>query len=816
MKTRQSLFAIALTLLGQFCLAQATEPADDWKPATTNQPGREYPQVNSERRIRARVVAPDAQSVQLDIGAVKYPLSKAEDGAWIGQSQPQDEGFHYYQLVIDGAQVPDPNSLYFYGANRWGSGVEVPAHDEEFYALKNVRHGQLRETLYYSKSTDAVLRCFVYTPPDYEQDPTKRYPVLYLQHGAGEDETGWGQQGRAGLIMDNLIAAGKTRPFLIVMANSYVPGAYQGRGGPPTTPPDSPYSKTVSFFGGRKLNFHAFGQVLIEDLIPFIDANFRTLADQPHRAMAGLSMGGMQTRSITLANLDKFSHIGIFSGGSIAPAEIDDMEAFQKGVKLVFVSYGSRENGTTGKANVAALKEAGVNSVFYESPQTAHEWLSWRRSLYQLGPLLFQDQAAPFASTRETVGASAATTAPDVTGTWKAEFDTPRGLQKYTFTLKQNGASLTGKVSAEVSGETREVDLEGGKIEGNTVTFVEPLDFQGNVLRITYTGEISAGEIKFTRQVGDFSTTEAAAKRAAAATSAPPAAGQSPSANSEPRGATGQRGQDRRRGRGGFGGPITLGPDDKPAFPPVPEGFDKARHDIARGKLEMVEYDSKTVGTRRKALVYTPPGYSSDTKYPVLYLLHGIGGDENEWRRGGHPEVILDNLIADELAAPMIVVMPNGRAQPNDRADAGMGAAPAFARFERDLLDDVIPFIESKYSVNTDRESRAIAGLSMGGGQSLNFGLGNLDTFAWVGGFSSAPNTKSAAELVPDPDKATEQLKLLYISCGNKDGLIRVSQGVHAYLKEKNVPHIWHVDEHAHDFQHWKKALYLFAQRIFR
>jgi enterochelin esterase-like enzyme len=231
----------------------------------------------------------------------------------------------------------------------------------------------------------------------------------------------------------------------------------------------------------------------------------------------------------------------------------------------------------------------------------------------------------------------------------------------------------------------------------------------------------------------------------------------------------------------------------------------------------MVEYDSKTVGNKRKALIYTPPGYSNDMKYPVLYLLHGIGGDEEEWRRGGHPEIILDNLIADKKAVPMIIVMPNGRAQPNDRAEGNvMASAPAFAKFERDLLDDLIPFIESKYSVKADRESRALAGLSMGGGQSLNFGLGHLDTFAWVGGFSSAPNTMPGAELVPDPEKATEQLKLLYLSCGNKDGLIRVSQGVHAHLKEKNVPHIWHVDDHAHDFQHWKKGLHNFAQLIFK
>jgi enterochelin esterase-like enzyme len=271
------------------------------------------------------------------------------------------------------------------------------------------------------------------------------------------------------------------------------------------------------------------------------------------------------------------------------------------------------------------------------------------------------------------------------------------------------------------------------------------------------------------------------------------------------------------RGRGGFGGPITLGPDDKPVAPPAPEGFDRPRDGIEHGKLEMVEYDSTTVGNKRKALVYTPPGYSADQKYPVFYLLHGIGGDEEEWRRGGHPEVILDNLIADEKIVPMIVVMPNGRAQPNDRAEGNvMATAPAFAKFEGDLLKDLIPFIESKYSVKTDRENRALAGLSMGGGQSLNFGLGNLDVFAWVGGFSSAPNTNQPEELVPDPAAATAKLKLLWISCGDRDGLINISQRTHAYLKEKNVPHVWHLDSGGHDFNVWKNDLYLFSQRIFR
>ena len=407
--------------------------------------------------------------------------------------------------------------------------------------------------------------------------------------------------------------------------------------------------------------------------------------------------------------------------------------------------------------------------------------------------------------------ASLSALAADVTGTWKAEFDTQRGLQTYTFTLTQDGTSITGKANVERDGEKREFELKEGKVESDTITFVEPLKIQDKEIRITYTGRISGNEIKFIRKVGDFGSSEATAKREGASPKAEatriPTASTNAASTNAPQG---------RRGRG-FGGPIELKPDDKPAFPTPPQGFDKPREGIDHGKMEVVEYDSKTVGNKRKAIIYTPPGYSSETKYPVLYLLHGIGGDEEEWRRGAEPNVILDNLIAEKKAVPMIVVMPNGRAQPNDRAEGDVFAsAPAFAKFEQDLLNDVIPFIESKYSVKPDRESRALAGLSMGGGQSLNFGLAHLDTFAWVGGFASAPNTKPPQELVPYPEKAAKQLKLLYISCGNKDGLIRVSQGVHAYLKEKNVPHIWHVDEHAHDFQHWKMALYNFSQLIFK
>jgi enterochelin esterase-like enzyme len=397
--------------------------------------------------------------------------------------------------------------------------------------------------------------------------------------------------------------------------------------------------------------------------------------------------------------------------------------------------------------------------------------------------------------------------AAEVAGQWRAEFDTQIGVQKYLFTFQTDGDKLTGKAVAEVDGRKREAELKEGKITGDTLSFVEMLDFQGNEIRIHYSGKVGKDGIEFTREVGDFATEEFKATRVEAGNSKAPAEadtdkGQAP-APREPR-------IPRRRG-------IVLGPDDKQSFDDPPADIAVKRSGIPHGKLETVEYDSKTVGAKRKMQVYTPPGYTTEKKYPVLYLLHGIGGDETEWQRFATPDVLLDNLIADGKAVPMIIVMPNGRAQKNDRAEGNiMAAAPAFAIFERDLLDDVIPAIESRYSASKDREQRALAGLSMGGGQSLNFGLANLDTFAWIGGFSSAPNTKPPKELVPDPAAATKQIKLLWVSCGNKDGLINISQGVHAYLKEKGVPHVWNVDGNAHDPTEWRNNLYHFLQKIFR
>ena len=251
----------------------------------------------------------------------------------------------------------------------------------------------------------------------------------------------------------------------------------------------------------------------------------------------------------------------------------------------------------------------------------------------------------------------------------------------------------------------------------------------------------------------------------------------------------------------------------------APQGFDSLRSGIAHGNIDSITYASKTVGTKRRVLIYTPPGFSKNKKYPVLYLLHGIGGDEKEWLTGGKPQIILDNLYAEGRLQPMIVVMPNGRAMKDDRAIGNMfdsARVQAFATFEKDLLNDLIPFVEKSFPVLKDQEHRAIGGLSMGGGQSLNFGLGNLDKFAWVGGFSSAPNTKKPEELVPDPELAKKKLKLLWISCGDNDGLIQFSKRTHDYLSEKRVPHIYYIEPGAHDFRVWKNDLYMFSQLLFK
>ena len=388
-------------LAGLPVMAQTNQTVvEDFKPSVLNQPGQQYPQVNSERRVRYRIVAPQAQSVS----AGRTVLTKGADGVWIGTSQPMDEGFHYYHLTVDGGIFNDPGTLNFYGSTRWESGIEIPAHDQDFYALKDVPHGRIQQVLFPSKITNSIIArtAYVYTPPNYDADTTKRFPVLYLQHGWGENEYAWWNQGRANLIMDNLIAEGKARPFIVVMTYGLTnegpgPGARRSPGATNAVPAGTNAATAgrgpigrggMNPFGAAAAAFEA---VLVGELIPYIDANFRTLSDQPHRGMAGLSMGGMETKMITLKNLDKFSHIGLFSGGVITPADVENTPGFKEKVKVVFCSCGSRENPGNINSNHEALNKAGIKNAAYVSPQTAHEFLTWRRSLREFAPLLFKD-----------------------------------------------------------------------------------------------------------------------------------------------------------------------------------------------------------------------------------------------------------------------------------------------------------------------------------------------------------------------------------------------------------------------------------------
>ena len=361
---------------------------EDFKPSSVNQPDRQFPQVNSQRRVRASIAAPNANKVQLDIGGTKYDMVKDGNGVWTGESNPQDEGFHYYQLNIDGASVPDPGTLYFYGAGRWGSGIEIPATDQDFYALKNVPHGIVSENSYFSKLTNSFRRCFIYTPAGYNDDAKKRYPVLYLQHGSFEDETGWSAQGKANLILDNLIASKQAVPMIIVMDNGYA-----------NAPQDS------EAIAKKERPVSVFEEVLITEVIPMIDTKFRTMANRDHRAIAGLSMGANQTMRIMMNHLDTFSYYGGFSGTANYPGtdpldattfldgKYKDGNALNKKIKLFWLGLGTKEPSPFPKSIgtfKTMLEQQGIKYDYYESPETAHEWQTWRRCLYQFSPKLFK------------------------------------------------------------------------------------------------------------------------------------------------------------------------------------------------------------------------------------------------------------------------------------------------------------------------------------------------------------------------------------------------------------------------------------------
>jgi enterochelin esterase-like enzyme len=384
--------ALMFALFG-LCRAQT---GDDSRPATSNWPGMEYPRIHSDLRITFRVNAPRAQKVQLipggddnGLGKGPFEMTRDEKGFWTVTSPPAVPGFHYYWLLVDGFSANDPASQTFFGWNKECSGIEVPDRMTDFYDLKDVPHGEVRARWYYSRTTASWRRAYVYTPPDYDKKRT-RYPVLYLQHGSGESERGWTAQGRANFILDNLIAAKKSQPMIIVMENGMV--AAKPGSGPISPPAGTPPGSTPR-------RNEAFAEVVINDLVPMIDATYRTIRDREHRAIAGLSMGAGQAVQIGLGNLDKFAYIGSFSGGGIRNFDpqtsyngvFKDAAAFNKKVRLLWFGAGTAEAGrvTSGKAAVEVMNKAGIKAVWFEAPGTSHEWQTWRKCLLDFAPRLF-------------------------------------------------------------------------------------------------------------------------------------------------------------------------------------------------------------------------------------------------------------------------------------------------------------------------------------------------------------------------------------------------------------------------------------------
>ena len=571
MKRYTTSFLLTFTLLSQLCLAQTNgaNNADEFKPSPVNQPGREYPQVNAKGQVRAQISAPEANKVQLDIGGVKYDMLKDAEGVWTGESAPQDPGFHYYQLNIDGASVPDPGSLFFFGANRWGSGIEVPAPDQDIFAMKDVPHGAVQKILFPSQSTNTVRTAYVYTPPGYEKNPNQRYPVLYLQHGYGENQTSWPKQGRANLILDNLIAEGKAEPMIIVMTYGM--------------------TNEIEFGGLRNFDIKPFQTVLVDELIPYIDASYRTKANRANRAMAGLSMGAFETRLITLNKPEVF--------GPIKP----DMYAYHINVDGVQMADPSNTYAAfTAMPPYSQLIVHGEGPAYYDAKNVPH----------------------------------------------------------------------------------------------------------GNVSRHVYHSEVTDGE--------------------------------------------------------------------------------------------------------RELYVYTPPGYNPKKKYPVLYLVGGSGELPSNWVYDGRVNFIVDNLLAEGKAEPMIIAIPNNQVIHRNHPQH---TELTFDIFEKELREHVIPLVDKSYSTIQKPAGRAISGLSMGGRHSMFIGFRSLDLFANFGILSAGDEDaeKSLQHFLNDP-KVNDKVDYLFVGQGTeeeKSFFNKRVQGLRHALENHGIEHEYYVGGHGgHDWSTWRHLLY--------
>jgi enterochelin esterase-like enzyme len=754
---------------------------DDSKPASTNVNNSPYPRIHSDLRVTFQLKAPEAKKVQVvgNFGLGKggpWDMQRDESGVWTVTTPPVIQGFHYYTLSIDGVRVNDPASETFFGTGRPTSGIEIPEKGVDFYFAKDVPHGEVRSRWYHSKVTGQARRVMVYTPPGYDADFKQRYPVLYLQHGAGEDETGWSRQGHMNFILDNLIAAGKAKPMIVVMEKGYATKA-----GASTEPP----GKGKGFGKGF---FSAFEDVVIKDLVPLIDSTYRTIPHREQRAIAGLSMGAGQAMQIGLTHLDMFSAIGAFSGGGKADPKtafggvFADPVAFDKKVSLLYLHAGTA-SGDAGPLKSAeslyqALQPAGIkNVVFRDAKGLAHEWNTWRYAFYDFAPRLFKQPAVKVEPKEPAEAPLLQEQKP------AADKDESRPAT----TNIGNAAYPRIHMDLRLTFQFKAPEAKSVKLLGTSSIFKGPFDMKRGdegIWTLT-TPPVVPGFYYYQFLVDGVAVSD-------------------PASDSF------------------YGNFKRSSAIDVPAK--NVDFYDNK--DVPHGEVRERWYHSKITGQPRHIYVYTPPGYDADPqkRYPVLYLQHGSGGDERQWSTQGRMNFILDNLIAARKAKPMIVVMEKGYAT---RAETSGGAGGKFGGkgksvFEEVIVQELIPLIDSTYRTIAKREQRAIAGLSMGGGQARQIGLAHLDIFSAIGCFSSGggPTDVKTAHggVFANAAEFNKKCTVFYLHAGTAEtAQHKGALAFHSALQKADINSVFEdLQGTAHDWQTWRWALYGFTPRLFQ
>jgi enterochelin esterase-like enzyme len=692
------------------------------------------PEVTPGRTIVFRLRAPEAKQVSLSFAGSK-PMTKDSSGVWTATAGPVAPEIYQYNFVVDGVRILDPgNPNLKNGRALDASIVEVPGNPPRFDEVQAVPHGALQIRMYQSTPLKKPRRLYVYTPPQYDTEPGRRFPVLYLRHGSGDTEENWSDMGRAGVILDNLIAQRMTVPMIVVMPNGDTDGTWTGGSSPEA--------------------IELLSQELLTDIIPMIEKTYRTAAGSDNRAITGLSMGGGQAFTMGLKHMDQFAWVGEFSSGLVSDTEfkldkhlpgfLEHAEEANRKLKLLFLSCGTEDPRYPGQLDLGdALKQHNIRYVWYATPG-AHEWKVWRHSLYEFAQRAFQPAV--------TMQTPATLKSPEVAAD-----------HRVTFRIRAPKAS--------------EVTLAGDWL-GNAPPAKLVKDDNG-IWSVTL-GPFEPSIYIYSFTVDGLSIADPI--------------------------------NPRMKLRASTSASLLEVKDDPPAF--------WEAHDVPHGAVEINWEKAKTINGETRAIwIYTPPGYEKNTRrYPVLYLLHGSNDTAAGWTTAGNANFVFDNLLADKKMVPMIVVMPFGHAAPFG-VPTPPGGMSNDALFESYLLEDVIPTVEDRYRVAPGRQNRAIAGLSMGAGQSIRIGLGHLDRFSFVASFSGAvPGDFETrfADLLKDPQATNGKLKALWIGCGQQDSLFGRSKNLSELLTKYQIKHTFRATDGVHNYTIWRKYLAEYAPLLFK